>query len=67
VPGVTNFAKVESTIACAGATTPAAVSEVKKIGYGSIINLRQASEAAADLEAEAAAAKTPASSMCTCP
>jgi uncharacterized protein (TIGR01244 family) len=57
VPGVTNFAKVESTIACAGATTPAGVSEVKKLGYASIINLRQPNEAGADLEAEAAAAK----------
>jgi uncharacterized protein (TIGR01244 family) len=57
VPGVTNFAKLESTIACAGATTPAAVAEVKKLGYASIINLRQPNEAGADLEAEAAAAK----------
>ncbi len=57
VPGVTNFAKVESTIACAGATTAAAVPEVKKLGYKSIINLRQASEAGADVEAEAAAAR----------
>ena len=57
VPGVTNFSKVESTIACAGATTAAGVAEVKKLGYRSIINLRQASEAGADLEAEAAAAK----------
>jgi uncharacterized protein (TIGR01244 family) len=57
VAGVTNFAKVESTIACAGATTPAGVGEVKKLGYNTIINLRQASEAGADVDAEAAAAK----------
>jgi len=57
VAGVTNFAKLESTIACAGATTPAGVGEVKKLGYKSIINLRQASEAGADVDAEAAAAK----------
>ncbi|MGE0448780.1 MAG: sulfur transferase domain-containing protein [Vicinamibacterales bacterium] len=57
VPGVTNFAKVQSTIACAGATTPAGVAEVKKLGYRSIINLRQASEPGADVDAEAAAAK----------
>lgn len=57
VPGVTNFAKVESTIACAGATTPAGVAEIKKLGYKTIINLRQASEAGADVDAEAAAAK----------
>ncbi len=57
VPGVTNFAKLESTIACAGATTPAGVAEVKKLGYATIINLRQATEAGANIEEEAAAAK----------
>jgi uncharacterized protein (TIGR01244 family) len=58
VPGVTNFARVETTIACAGATTPAAVAGIKKMGYASIINLRQASELGADVEGEAAAAKS---------
>ena len=58
VAGVTNFARLESTIACAGATTPAGVAEVKKLGYKTIINLRQASEAGAEVDAEAAAAKT---------
>jgi tyrosine-protein phosphatase SIW14 len=57
VPGVTNFAKLDSTIACAGATTPEGVAEVKKLGYASIINLRQASESGANVEAEAEAAK----------
>jgi hypothetical protein len=37
VPGIRNFAKVESTVACAGAITPAAIQEVKKMGYASII------------------------------
>ena len=58
VAGVTNFAKLDTTIACAGATTPAGVAEVKKMGYKSIINLRQASEPGADIEGETAAAKT---------
>ena len=57
MPGVTNFARVETTIACAGATTPGAVAGIKKMGYASIINLRQASEPGADIEGEAAAAK----------
>jgi len=57
VEGVTNFAKVESTIACGGATTPGGVAELKKLGYKSVINLRQANEAGADVDAEAAAAK----------
>ena len=57
VPGIRNFAKVESTVACAGAITPAAVPEIKKMGYASIINLRLATEPGADVEAHAAAAK----------
>jgi uncharacterized protein (TIGR01244 family) len=58
LPGVTNFARLETTIACAGATTPQAVAGLKQMGYASIINLREASEAGADIDAEAAAAKT---------
>jgi uncharacterized protein (TIGR01244 family) len=58
VPGIVNFSKVETTVACAGATTPAALVEVKKMGYNSVINLRMPSEAGAEIEAEAAAAKT---------
>src|SRR3989454_12626449 len=58
VPGISNFAKVETTVACAGAITPASVAEIKKMGYASIINLRQASEQGADIDGEAAAAKT---------
>ena len=58
LPGVTNFAKLDTTIACAGATTPAAVAGLKQMGYASIINLREASEAGAEIDAEAAAAKT---------
>jgi uncharacterized protein (TIGR01244 family) len=58
LPGVTNFARLETTIACAGATTPQAVAGLKQMGYASIINLREANEAGADIDAEAAAAKT---------
>ena len=57
VPGVTNMARVETTIACAGATTPAAVAELKKMGFASVVNLREASEPGAEIDAEAAAAK----------
>ena len=57
VPGVTNFAQVETTVACAGATTPGSVAGIKKMGFASIINLRLASEAGADIDGEAAAAK----------
>lgn len=58
IAGVTNFKKLETTIACAGATTPQAVPELKKMGYASIINLRVPTEEGADVDQEAAAAKT---------
>ena len=57
VPGIRNFAKVESTVACAGAITPAAILEIKNMGYASIINLRLATEQGADIDANTAAAK----------
>jgi uncharacterized protein (TIGR01244 family) len=57
VPGVKNFAALETTIACAGAVTPEGVAEVRKLGYASIINLRRASEDGANVEAEEAAAR----------
>jgi hypothetical protein len=57
VEGIRNFAKVESTVACAGAITPAAIAEIKKMGYASIINLRLATEQGADIERHTAVAK----------
>ena|SRR5690349_10178469 len=57
VEGIRNFAKVESTVACAGAVSPAAIQEVKKMGYASIINLRLATEQGAEIEASTAAAQ----------
>lgn len=57
VAGVTNFAQLETTVACAGATTPEAVPEIKKMGFKSIVNLRLPTENGANIDAEAAAAK----------
>lgn len=57
VPGVGRVARVESTVACAGAITPVAVQEIKKLGFASIINLRLATEPGADIDANIAAAK----------
>ena len=57
VPGITNFAQVETTVACAGAVTPASVAGIKQMGFASIINLRLDTEKGADIDAEAAAAK----------
>jgi uncharacterized protein (TIGR01244 family) len=57
VPGITNLSRLETTVACAGAVTPSAVAEIKKMGFASIINLRQPTEQGADIDAETAAAK----------
>src|SRR5580704_11271793 len=57
VPGITNFARVQTTVACAGAVEASAVPDIKKLGFASIINLRQASEQGADIEGEGTAAK----------
>lgn len=56
VTGVRNFAKLDATIACAGATTTEGIAELKKLGYASIVNLRLASEPGADIAASKAAA-----------
>ena len=59
VPGITNLARLETTIACAGAIkADVAIPEIKKMGFVSIINLREASEAGADVEHEQTVART---------
>jgi uncharacterized protein (TIGR01244 family) len=57
VAGIRNLARLESTVACAGAITPDAVPEIKKMGFASIFNLRLPTENGADVEKEEAAAK----------
>lgn len=57
VPGITNFARVETTIACGGSTKPEALAELKKMGFAAVFNLRLDSEADANIPAEEAAAK----------
>jgi len=57
VPGIGNFARVETTVACAGAIKPESAAAIKKEGFVAIFNLREATEPGADIEAEAAAAK----------
>jgi uncharacterized protein (TIGR01244 family) len=57
VQGFTNFSRLETTVACSGAIKTDVVPEIKKYGFASIINLREASEEGANLEEEAAAAK----------
>jgi uncharacterized protein (TIGR01244 family) len=57
IPGITNFARLETTVACGGATKAEAVPALKKMGFASIINVREATEPGADIDQEAAAAK----------
>jgi uncharacterized protein (TIGR01244 family) len=57
VPGIRNLARLETTVACAGAITPEAVPEIKKMGFVSIVNLRLSTEPGAQVEQEEAAAR----------
>jgi len=57
VPGVKNFARLETTVACGGVITPSAVAELKDRGFKSIFDLQLPDEKGADVTGEAAAAK----------
>ena len=57
VEGIRNFARIESTVACAGAITPESVTQIRDMGFRSIINLRRPTEEGANVEVEAAAAQ----------
>jgi uncharacterized protein (TIGR01244 family) len=57
VAGVTNFNRLETTVACAGSTSAEAIPEIKRLGFKTIVNLRQASEGGLSPEAEEAAVK----------
>ncbi len=58
LPGVRNYAKLETTVACAGAiSAEQAVPAIKKEGFTSIINLREATEPDANVDQEGALAK----------
>jgi uncharacterized protein (TIGR01244 family) len=58
VPGITNLARLETTVACAGAITPESVPAIREMGFASIINLRLATEQGAEIEKNRAAAET---------
>ncbi len=55
--GIKNFARVETTVACAGAITADAMPEIRKMGFVSVINLREAQEPGPDIEKHRAAAE----------
>ena len=56
-PGVTNFTRVDATVACGGATEVATLDHLKKDGFKTVINLRLASEPGANIEQNQAKAK----------
>src|SRR5688572_23327653 len=55
--GIKNVSRLETTVACAGALTADALPEIKKMGVGTGINLREAQEAGADVEKHRGAAE----------
>jgi uncharacterized protein (TIGR01244 family) len=57
VAGIRNLSRLETTVACAGATEIEAIPNVKKMGFVSMINLRQASEPGSNVPQSEAAAK----------
>jgi uncharacterized protein (TIGR01244 family) len=57
IAGISTFAQVETTIACGGSTRPEAIREIGKMGFKSVINLRESSEKGALVEEEGAAVK----------
>jgi len=57
VAGVRNFARLETTVACGGATDPGSVAEIGQMGFKAIFNLRLSSEKGANVAQEEAAAK----------
>lgn len=56
-PGVTNFTRVDATVACGGATDISTLAALKKDGFKTVINLRVATEPGANIEQHQARAK----------
>lgn len=57
IAGVRNFSRVDATVGCAGATDPSAMTALRKEGFVSVINLRQADEPGANIPESRAAAQ----------
>jgi uncharacterized protein (TIGR01244 family) len=56
--GIVNFTRVDAVVACGGATETSALDGLAKDGFKSVINLRLATEANANIERNAAHAKS---------
>lgn len=57
VSDVRNFTTVDATLACGGALGPEAIDSLRRAGFKSIVNLRDASEPGANVPDERAAAE----------
>jgi uncharacterized protein (TIGR01244 family) len=57
IDGASYVTRVDATIACAGATSPAAFAEIRRQGFASIVNLRREQEPGADIPGARAAAE----------
>jgi uncharacterized protein (TIGR01244 family) len=57
LPGIANFSRVDATVGCGGATSPEAMSGLRQEGFVSVINLRQANEPGAEVDASRKAAQ----------
>jgi len=57
IEGIRNYSRVDASVGCGGQVNPAAMKALKAEGYVSVVNLREASEAGADIEAGRAAAQ----------
>lgn len=56
VTGIRNYSRVDATVGCGGQVDPSAMATLKKEGFVSVINLREARELGANVDAGRAAA-----------
>jgi uncharacterized protein (TIGR01244 family) len=57
IAGIANYSRVDATVGCGGRVDPAAMRALRAEGYVSVVNLRQASEPGADIDAGRKAAQ----------
>ena len=55
--GVVNYTRVDTTVACAGATPPEAMADLKARGFAAVVNFRTAGERGASVDAGKTAAE----------
>src|SRR4051812_42451711 len=58
VAGIVNFTPIDKNMTVGGAVTPEGIAEVKRRGFKTVLNLRKADEANANVEAEGVAVRS---------